>query len=243
MKKNRLLVTLCLGFLMAGSLPAQDAVQAKECVILVHGMGRTYRSMENIEQVLLAQDYRVINVDYPSTEKPIETLAQNFVSSAVDECETGGSAAIHFVTHSLGGILVRYFLQDNSIAGLGKIVMLSPPNHGSEVADELVGWSPYLWLMGPPGQQLVTGTEGIVATLRPIPGQIGIITGNVSFDPWFSGLLPGEDDGKVTVASARLEEMQDFLVVDSGHSFIMNNDRVISQILSFLKSGYFDRAD
>lgn len=213
----------------------------KDCVILLHGMGRSNDSMTEIEEVLVANDYRVINVDYPSTDYPIEHLAREYIPPVVKLCEAGGSQRIHFVTHSLGGILVRYLLQEHQIRGLDKIVMLSPPNQGSEVADQLKGWKPYSWVMGPPGQQLGTGEDGIPRKLQPIPGEIGIITGNASLDPWFSVILPGEDDGKVTVKSAQLEEMKDFMVVDSGHAFIMKNDKVINQILYFLKNGHFDK--
>ena len=230
---------LVLLFSMILSLPA---LAAKECVILLHGMGRSSDSMQQIESALLAESYIVVNVDYPSTQYTIQSLAKKFIPPAIRQCELAGSDTFNFVTHSLGAILLRYLLQDYSIKGLGKIVMLSPPNQGSEVADTLVGWAPYFWIMGPAGQQLGAGEGGLPKSLKPVDGTIGIITGDVSYDPWFSTILPGADDGKVSVESARLAEMQDFLVVDSAHAFIMKNDRVIAQILLFLKNGRFDHA-
>jgi pimeloyl-ACP methyl ester carboxylesterase len=230
---------LCVGLLL---LLAATQAAASECVILLHGMGRSHDSMNVIEQALIVDDYQVVNIDYPSTDYSIEQLASQYIPQAIKHCETIGSRKIHFVTHSLGGILVRYFLQDHRIEGLGKIVMLSPPNHGSEVADTLTGWKPYYWVMGPPGQQLRTGKNDIPKSLKPIPGAIGIITGNVSYDPWFSVILPGEDDGKVSAESAKLAEMADFMVVDSSHAFIMKSDKVIRQILYFLKNSHFDRS-
>lgn len=215
---------------------------ATDCVILLHGMGRSSASMKQIETALHGEGYVVINVDYPSTAHSIEFLSTNFVPPAITQCQSSGADTINFVTHSLGGILVRYLLQNYHIEGLGKIIMLSPPNHGSEVADALKDWAPYNWAMGPPGQQLGTGADDLAKSLKPIPGDIGIITGEVSYDPWFSGILPGQDDGKVTVESAKLDEMKDFLIVESGHTFIMNSDSVIAQILYFLNNGHFDRA-
>jgi triacylglycerol lipase len=236
-------LVLCWAVGLALCFPANLwANDVNDCVILLHGMGRSDDSMKVIEQALMDNDYQVVNVDYPSTDYPIEQLATQYIPPVIKLCEAMGSGKIHFVTHSLGGILVRYLLQDHHIKNLGRIVMLSPPNQGSEVADQLTGWKPYYWIMGPPGQQLGTGKEGIPKSLKPIPGEIGIITGNVSYDPWFSGIIPGEDDGKVAVESAKLAEMKDFLVVDSSHAFIMKSDKVIEQILYFLKKGHFDRS-
>ncbi len=232
------MVCICLSILF--SPLSSRAEGARDCVILLHGMGRSYHSMDELEQALLGDDYQVVNVDYPSTDYPVETLSEKYIPAAINTCRSGGAEAINFVTHSLGGILLRHYLQQQLIPELSKIVMLSPPNHGSEVADELVGWLPYRWIMGPPGQQLGTGEESLPNSLKPISGHIGVIAGNVSLDPWFSVILPGEDDGKVTIKSARLGEMVDFWIVDSGHAFIMKNDKVIAQVLYFLNTGHFD---
>lgn len=238
-RRSLAIIFVVTSLLYPVSLHAQSG---QDCVILLHGMGRSNDSMKVIEQALLDNSYQVINVDYPSTDYPIEKLATQYIPPTIKLCEAMGSGKIHFVTHSLGGILVRYLLQDHHIQNLGRIVMLSPPNQGSEVADQLTGWKPYYWIMGPSGQQLGTGKGAIPKSLQPIPGEIGVITGNVSYDPWFSGILPGEDDGKVAVESAKLDEMKDFMVVDSGHAFIMKSDKVIEQILYFLKKGQFDRS-
>jgi len=93
--------------------------------------------------------------------------------------------------------------------------------------------------MGPAGQQLSTQNSSKPNTLKPIPGIIGIIAGSVTSDPWFAWMFDGPNDGKVSVQSARLDEMADFLVVEHGHTFIMNNDDVIEQVLYFLKHGKF----
>jgi hypothetical protein len=151
----------------------------------------------------------------------------------------GNTRPVHFVTHSMGGILVRQYLQSNKIPGLGKIVMLAPPNHGSEIVDQMKEGSLFQEIMGPAGQQLSTQPNSKPNSLNPIPGIIGIIAGSVTSDPWFAWMFDGPNDGKVSVESTRLHEMADFLVVERGHTFIMNSDDVIEQVLYFLKHGKF----
>ncbi len=143
----------------------------------------------------------------------------------------------HFVTHSLGGILVRVALENRPFDG--RIVMLSPPNHGSEIADALGDQWPLQYFLGPALTEL--DTDGLTTTLDPTPGTIGIITGDRSSDPWFSWLIPGADDGKVSVDGARLAEMADFLVVHEGHSFIMLQPDIVEQVRHFLVDGRFRR--
>ena len=236
--------TVVIIFWLALCLPVAEAAHSQtvgECVIVLHGMGRTRLSMGRIEDALTEQGYQVWNTSYPSRSAPIETLAVDAISKGLIFCRQSGSRKIHFVTHSLGGIMVRYYLQNHRIRELGRILMLSPPNHGSEVVDALHDNIFYQTAMGPAGQQLGTDEHSLPNALRPISGEIGIITGNSSSDPWFSPIIPGDDDGKVSVERAKLDEMHDFLVVENGHTFIMRDTGVIHQILCFLKNGFFDR--
>jgi triacylglycerol lipase len=216
-----------------------SAVEKDVCVILLHGLGRTKHSMAKIEKRLKALGYMTVNHGYPSTEQDIKALAHTYVSEAVNCCDKQSAKKIHFITHSLGGILVRQYLQENSVPEGGRVVMLSPPNKGSEIADELKDAFFYKWVTGPAGQQLGTDEKSVPHRLKPIDVEVGVITGNRSFDPWFSTIIPGDDDGKVSVGRARLEEMNDFLVVESPHAFIMQNPEVIDQIVFFLQEGKF----
>lgn len=117
--------------------------------------------------------------------------------------------------------------------------MLSPPNKGSEVADTLRHTMFYRWATGPAGQQLGTDPDSLPNRLAPIDAEVGVISGRRSSDPWFSSLFRGENDGKVAVARARLDEMKDFLVVDAGHTFIMLRRDVMEQTYHFLCHGQF----
>lgn len=227
-------------FLLASLLVSSSLVSAAdECVVLLHGLGRTHHSMDKIEAILLERGYLVWSKSYNSREAPVDWLAVQTLNLGLAYCEQQRAMRVHLVSHSLGGLLIRVYLQDHSIANLGRIVMLAPPNHGSEVADVLKENSLYEWAMGPAGQVLGTGPDGIASQLGPIAGEIGIIAGNTTSDPWFSPIIPGADDGKVSVESTRLNEMKDFLVVEAGHTFIMRNDLVIAQLLIFLSEGEF----
>ncbi len=211
-------------------------------VILLHGLTRSNRSMEKIEEYLSNHGYRVINVDYPSTEHPIEYLANSVLSDVIAHCNTNSGSKINFVTHSLGGIIVRYYLKHHELSSLGRVVMLSPPNKGSELVDNLKDSIFFKKRHGPAGQQLGTDKESLPHSLGPVDFDLGVITGNISFNLISSVILPGPDDGVVSVESAKVEGMTDFIVVPNTHTFIMKNKNVIKQIIHFLENGEFDRS-
>jgi len=224
------------------SIPG-EAAQNIDCVVLLHGLGRTTLSMKRLEWSLQSRGYQVLNLSYPSTRLPIERLAREYVAPAVRRMESRSGGKIHFVTHSQGGIVLRQFLAENSPINLGRIVMLAPPNGGSEVADRLKDWFIYRWFAGPGGQQLGTRPEDLPRRLGPAKCPLGVIAGDRSFNPFFSWWLPGPDDGKVSVASTRIEGMTDFVVLHASHTWLMCRRPVLDQILSFLETGRFMRRD
>jgi pimeloyl-ACP methyl ester carboxylesterase len=242
----RALLLVFISLFAAPDLRAAEPVtaasaQANACVVLLHGLGRTYRSMHSIEHALRNTGYATISVDYPSQSKPIEALAMQAVPEGLVHCRKQGAKTIHFVTHSMGGLVLRYYLSTQRVPELGRTVMLSPPNQGSEIADTLVGTAMYDRVNGPAGGQLVTGPDGIAARLGPVDFPLGIITGNEQtvFDSVLATQIPGANDGKVSVERAKVEGMSDFLVLPVTHTFIVNNDVVIGQTLHFLKHGHF----
>lgn len=226
-------------------LPMQRS-QVAECVILIHGLGRTYRSMWDMEERLREAGYHTVNLDYPSRKKTIEEIAGEYVPEAIEECQIYNAEAIHFVTHSLGGIITRKAMKDNRPELLGKVVMLSPPNKGSNIADALKGSWYYRWINGPAGQQLTTSADSLPNTLGPVDYPVGIITGNdpAFFDAWFTTFIPGVNDGKIAVSQTRLAGMADFMVVSESHTYIMDADRVQDETVYFLKHGkFYDTSD
>lgn len=210
-----------------------------DCVVLIHGLARTAKAMHKLEARLTEENYRVANVNYPSRDKPIEELAPIAVMKGIDQCKSFGSEKIHFVTHSMGGILIRYYLELNDIENLGHVVMIAPPNQGSEVVDQLQGVPGFALLNGPAGLQLGTDEKSIPVNLGPVTYSVGVIAGSKTFNPILSQFLPNPDDGKVSVESTKVEGMTDFVVVYLSHPFIMKDDVVIGHMLNFLKTGSF----
>lgn len=212
-----------------------------ECVVLIHGMGRTLHSMDKMQDRLTTEGYHTVNLGYPSTSKAIEDIVEENFPAALEQCQQFQPNSVHFVTHSLGGIVLRSVLKNQKPENLGRVVMLSPPNHGSEVSDKLKDWWLYQWINGPAGQQLTTDKNSFPNRLGPVDYPVGIIAGDryYFFDYYLSTIIPGPDDGKVSTGSARLEGMRDFLQVHETHPFIMDADYVQDETLHFLKQEKF----
>lgn len=219
------------------------AFSAPETVILLHGLCRSSGSMAKMERALTEVGYKVQNVDYPSRTAPIQKLADDAIGKAVAECQQDGVTRIDFVTHSLGGILVRSYLARHPLPSLGRVVMLAPPNQGSEVVDKL-GWTfVFKWLNGPAGSELGTGTNSVPNQLGPVNYPVGVIAGDRSIN-WINSLLiPGRDDGKVSIERTKLAGMSDHIIIHATHPFIMKNREAIRQTIQFLRTGAFDHAN
>ncbi|MEZ5752581.1 MAG: alpha/beta hydrolase [Paracoccaceae bacterium] len=193
-----------------------------------------------LQEVLELHGYRTVNRSYPSQDAPIEDLVGH-VADSVAAC---GDDRLHFVTHSLGGILVRGFLAQGLPANLGRVVMLAPPNHGSEIIDTLNASDLLrrlsVVLNGPAAPQLGTGAQSVPNTLPPVDFDLGVIAGDIAINPWGPLVIDGPNDGTVSVASTMVEGMRDHIVVPASHTLIMNNPIAMAEVLEFLRNGVFD---
>ena len=216
--------------------------EQKRRVILLHGLSRTSRSMRPMEKNLKKNGYTVLNLNYPSRKKPIEELSEWVREKLEEEIKQSPDLHWDFVTHSMGGIILRQIMKTRPLSNLGRVVMLGPPNQGSEVVDRLRHFKLLKQINGPACLQLGTEKNGFIDKLGKVDFDLGVIAGNKSINPFLSLLIPGEDDGKVAVKRTKVEGMNDFRVFPCSHSFFMSRRKVQDQVRSYLSVGCFSDA-
>ncbi len=233
LRASLLVLLSSAGIASAGSV-------TNETVLLLHGLARTGLSMIRMEHALSKAGYDVVRLDYPSTKHTVEELTDKYLSPAIDKCRKKEPTRIHFVAHSLGNIMLRHYFATHALPNMGRIVMLGPPNKGSEVVDKIGHLTAFDWLNGPAGQQLGTGTNSLPNTLPVPPADIGVIAGTRSVNWILSTYIPGADDGKVSPENTKIDGMKDFSTVPATHTFMMWNRKVITMTINFLKYGQFE---
>ncbi len=211
----------------------------REGVVLLHGLARTTDSMDKMADALRDAGFAVVNQGYPSRTSPIQVLSKDSIRQALTQPELSDCAVIHFVTHSMGGILVREYCRRYRIPRLGRVVMLGPPNQGSEVVDSIGDWWLFKVINGPAGRELGTSSNSVPSRLGPVTVETGIIAGKYSINWINSIMIPGPDDGKVSVEHTKVAGMKEHIVITSAHPFLMKNPEAISLTIRFLKTGSF----
>jgi pimeloyl-ACP methyl ester carboxylesterase len=229
--------------LLAGpaSLGAESVVAERDTVVLMHGLGRSASSMEPLAKRLREAGFETHNLDYPSTEHTSAELV-DWLAEALDRCCDDGRHRLNFVTHSLGGILVRAQLERSRPSNLARVVLIAPPNKGSEIVDNLGDNPVFEAVLGPTAPELGTEPDSFPNRIGPPDYELGIIAGTESINPVGSAMLPGPDDGTVSIEGTKLEGAADFLLVEANHTFIMQEEEVGRQVIHFLRTGRFDHA-
>jgi pimeloyl-ACP methyl ester carboxylesterase len=208
-------------------------------VVLLHGIARTARSLRKLERSLQQAGFATLNLGYASRKRPLEMLAEDIhpeVAAFEDMC----AGPVHFVTHSMGGLLARVYIARHRPTRLGRVVMLGTPNGGSEVADLLRTFPLYRAFYGPAGQQLTTKGHVALTSLPPIDYPVGVVAGSRTLDPiaWYF-ILPRPNDGRVSVASSKLDRMTDHVTIKTPHSGLIRHPIAAAQTIAFLRAGQF----
>ncbi len=209
-------------------------------VLLLHGIARTSASMRRLQRALEQAGYAALNLDYRSRHLPLDALVEA-IHPAVARFTAASPGKLHIVAHSMGGLLARLYVARHRPARLGRVVMLGTPNGGSEVADFLRDWLLYRLIFGPAGQQLVTTpNDALLLAFGAVDYDLGVLAGDRPLIPLAAGLLlPGPNDGKVTVASTRLVGMADHYTLRRSHTRLASHPEAIAATLRFLADGRF----
>ena len=225
---------------MSGRPALANATQ--DGVVLLHGISRTTRSFRKMQTALEGSGFAILNQDYASRRKALEALAED-IHPSIQRFADGIDGSVHFVGHSMGGLLARVYLARYRPKRLGRVVMLGTLNSGSEIADRLKHIGVYRAWFGPAGQQLVTQRDAAVAAMFPqVDYPVGIIAGNRSVYPISSAFLPKPHDGRVSVENTKLDGMADHIVMETSHPWLVRNGSAIEQTIVFLRDGEFRRS-
>jgi pimeloyl-ACP methyl ester carboxylesterase len=212
----------------------------KEHVIVLHGLALNRWWTTGLAHTLEKEGYAVHNTSYPS-RTGFESIADTFLKPLIDSIP---GEKVHFVVHSMGGLLVRLYAKKYGAARIGRVVMLGTPNHGSQVADALRDFGPFSWYFGSTGRDLCTDDAALHAGLGPVPFECGVIAGDcqwLHFPASLTAGIPGANDGIVSVESTKVEGMKDHITLWLDHSLMVWSPKAWAQVKAFLKSGRFEK--
>ncbi len=211
--------------------------EKRESVVLVHGLGRTEQSFVVLAQRLRWAEYDVTTVGYDSRSAPLQEHAARLADAVASCCRD--APTLHFVGHSMGGMVIRRYLADSPPATLGRVVLLAPPSQGSELAERLRQHPVAAEILGPSGRSLGTGSDDLPATLPPPAYELGIVAGNRSINPVGSAVIPGVDDGAVALDRVGVPGAP-IVILPRSHTFIMNSRHAADAVIRFLQTGAFE---
>jgi pimeloyl-ACP methyl ester carboxylesterase len=229
-------VFACVAVLLAA--PQLAFAEKGDYVVLLHGIGRTSNTMRLVEHVFEKDGYQVLNIDYPSREYTIENLVRK-IQPQIESFVKDKKKKIHFIGYSLGGLVVRAYVAKHRPARMGRVVMMGTPNGGSEVADTFKDYALFQAFYGPAGQELTTANGNAKIFGREADYEVGTIAGTRSIDPVSSFIIPGADDGKVSVKSSHLKGEKAHLTLPVTHTFMPLDGDVVKAARHFIAHGVF----
>lgn len=224
-----------LGLNQVSSEPARAD---QEIVVLLHGLARTPNCMVPVAKRLEQEGYHVELIGYHSLTQTPEGILED-ISKKIDDCCANHNAKVNFVGYSLGGLLVRAYLEKHEVKHLGRVVLMGTPNQGSKLVDFL---KPLALFLGPTAVSLGTGEGSFPSSLEAPDYPVGIIAGTLARDVQGNdSAVKDGNDGLVSVESTQLQHMTDFVVVKTGHWGMPGNKQVINEVVAFLKDGSFSK--
>ncbi|MEW8508108.1 MAG: alpha/beta fold hydrolase [Candidatus Thiodiazotropha sp.] len=242
MKKKVFIITVLLLsvylHMASATWSGEKDFSKNEIVVLLHGLGRSNIAMWRLAYRLKDAGYDVQQVGFSSINTTTDEVIAD-VTDQVNTCCANEKRTVHFVGHSLGGLLIRAYLQENTFTNLGHVVLIGTPNNGTGIADRFKG-NCLVELLVPIATALGTDSKSLPNRLAAPYYPVGVIAGVYESD-LNEDYLPGRDDGLVPVESTKLEGMRDFIEVESGHSMMRYNDDVAEQTIHFLENGKFDK--
>ena len=215
---------------------------SKPLVVLLHGIKRSHIDMLVLENRLKKEGYDTLNIQYPSTKHNIDYLSDYVYGKISEDARYHSTNSINFIAHSMGGLVTRHVIHKHRPQNLGKVVMLGTPNKGSEMADFLSDNSilsrAFKLLFGPAGHELRTDQERIDGGI--IDYTLGVIASDISLNPIGKRVFGEANDTLVSIESTKIEGMTDHIILNSTHTIMMFDPRVVDQTIMFLKTGKFD---
>lgn len=224
-------------------MPSDQPDNPRETVVLLHGVGLAPWAMRSLERRLLKEGYRVLNIGYPSRTVPLDELAGLWLPTRLSDDAIVSAPRMHFVTHSMGSLLVRHLMEHARPPNTGRVVMIAPPNQGSALAD--AGRPKWLvrWLVGVNLKALGKSDDAFWHDLpQRVDYPVGVIAGTGAGNP-LGRNLPKPHDGTVTVADTRIEGSADSVELPWSHTGILFHRRTADEVVHFLRHGKFLHQD
>lgn len=222
----------------ASELASPSQAHKNDMVILLHGLGRGTTSMWMLDYRLSQAGFDVHRIGYDSLTQSPDQIVEH-VSKQIKACCQSSARKVHFVGHSLGGLIIRAYLEKERPQHLGRVVMLGTPNQGTAAVDYFRQFSGFN-MLGSTTRSLGTDSKSFPLSLSEPNYPVGVIAGytTLKLNEWY---LKGIDDGLVTIEATKIPNMTDFITMNAGHAMLRYKSSVARQVVAFLKRGKFDR--